>query len=134
MTPLLVLPIGSFIGALFISLILSFLISKYNIKGSTLALIGLAIGAICTVRVQFLLIRNPMDANNALVWLTGSLYGHTIENFYSVIPWFVITLPLVLCLSYQLDILNLGEHIATALGARVQRLKMILLILSVIFI
>ena len=81
--------------------------------------------------VQFLLIRNPMDANNALVWLTGSLYGHTIENFYSVIPWFVITLPLVLCLSYQLDILNLGEHIATALGARVQRLKMILLILSV---
>ncbi|MGJ0145819.1 FecCD family ABC transporter permease [Staphylococcus haemolyticus] len=129
--PLLVLPIGSFIGALFISLILSFLISKYNIKGSTLALIGLAIGAICTAVVQFLLIRNPMDANNALVWLTGSLYGHTIENFYSVIPWFVITLPLVLCLSYQLDILNLGEHIATALGARVQRLKMILLILSV---
>lgn len=50
-----------------------------------------------------------------------SLYGHTIENFYSVIPWFVITLPLVLCLSYQLDILNLGEHIATALGARVQK-------------
>ena len=48
-SPLLVLPIGSFIGALFISLILSFLISKYNIKGSTLALIGLAIGAICTV-------------------------------------------------------------------------------------
>ena len=81
---------------------------------------------------SILLIRNPMDANNALVWLTGSLYGHTIENFYSVIPWFVITLPLVLCLSYQLDILNLGEHIATALGARVQRLKMILLILSVI--
>lgn len=92
--PLLVLPIGSFIGALFISLILSFLIAKYNIKGSTLALIGLAIGAICTAVVQFLLIRNPMDANNALVWLTGSLYGHTIENFYSIIPWFVITLPL----------------------------------------
>ena len=53
---LLVLPIGSFIGALFISLILSFLISKYNIKGSTLALIGLAIGAICTAVVQFYLL------------------------------------------------------------------------------
>ena len=53
--PLLVLPIGSFIGALFISLILSFLISKYNIKGSTLALIG-CIGAICTAVVQFYLL------------------------------------------------------------------------------
>ncbi|PNZ69075.1 Fe(3+) dicitrate ABC transporter permease subunit FecD [Staphylococcus croceilyticus] len=129
--PLIVLPIGSFIGALVISLILSFLISKFNIKGSTLALIGLAIGAICTAVVQFLLIRNPMDANNALIWLTGSLYGHTIENFYSIIPWIVITLPLVLGLSYQLDILNLGDNIAVALGAKVQHLKMILLILSV---
>ncbi|MCE5097939.1 iron-dicitrate transporter subunit FecD [Staphylococcus devriesei] len=129
--PLIVLPIGSFIGALIISLILSFLISKFNVKGSTLALIGLAIGAICSAIVQFLLIRNPMDANNALVWLTGSLYGHTIENFYSILPWFIITLPLVIALSYQLDILNLGDSIAIALGAKVQRLKMILLVLSV---
>ncbi|RIL71557.1 iron-dicitrate transporter subunit FecD [Staphylococcus devriesei] len=129
--PLIVLPIGSFIGALIISLILSFLISKFNVKSSTLALIGLAIGAICSAIVQFLLIRNPMDANNALVWLTGSLYGHTIENFYSILPWFIITLPLVIALSYQLDILNLGDSIAIALGAKVQRLKMILLVLSV---
>ena len=86
--PLIILPMGSFVGALIISLILSFLISQFNIKGSTLALIGLAIGAICTAIVQFLLIRNPMDANNALIWLTGSLYGHTIENVYSILPWF----------------------------------------------
>ena len=126
--PLFVLPLGSFAGALIISLILSFLISKFDVKGSKLALIGLAI-AICTAIVQFLLIRNPMDANNALIWLTGSLYGHNISNFFSVLPWFIITVPLVLLLGYQLDILNLGDNVATALGARV--LKMILLILAV---
>ena len=81
--PLFVLPLGSFIGALTISIILSVLISKFDVKGSKLALIGLAIGAICTAIVQFLLIRNPLDANNALLWLTGSLYGHNIVNFYS---------------------------------------------------
>lgn len=129
--PLIILPIGSFVGALIISLILSFLISQFNIKGSTLALIGLAIGAICTAIVQFLLIRNPMDANNALIWLTGSLYGHTIENVYSILPWFIITIPIVIALSHQLDILNLGDSIAIALGTRIKRIKMILLILSV---
>ena len=72
-----------------------------------------------------------MDANNALIWLTGSLYGHNISNFFSVLPWFIITVPLVLLLGYQLDILNLGDNVATALGARVQFLKMILLILAV---
>lgn len=129
--PLFVLPVGSFIGALIISLILSILISKFDIKGSKLALIGLAIGAICIAIVQFLLIRNPLDANNALIWLTGSLYGHNISNFYSVLPWFMITVPLVLLLCYQSDILNLGDHVAIALGARVKFLKMILLVLAV---
>ena len=120
--PLFVLPLGSFIGALTISIILSVLISKF---------IGLAIGAICTAIVQFLLIRNPLDANNALLWLTGSLYGHNIVNFYSLLPWFIITVPIVLLLGYQLDILNLGDHVAIALGARVKILKMILLVLAV---
>ena len=121
--PLFVLPLGSFAGALIISLILSFLISKFDVKGSKLALIGLAIGAICTAIVQFLLIRNPMDANNALIWLTGSLYGHNISNFSACYLGFIITVPLVLLLGYQLDILNLGDNVATALGARVQFLK-----------
>ena len=78
-------------------------------------MIGLAIGAICTAIVQFLLIRNPLDANNALLWLTGSLYGHNIASFYSLLPWFIITVPIVLLLGYQLDILNLGDHVAIAL-------------------
>ena len=129
--PLFVLPLGSFIGALTISIILSVLISKFDVKGSKLALIGLAIGAICTAIVQFLLIRNPLDANNALLWLTGSLYGHNIASFYSLLPWFIITVPIVLLLGYQLDILNLGDHVAIALGARVKILKMTLLVLAV---
>lgn len=72
-----------------------------------------------------------MDANNALVWLTGSLYGHNISNFLSILPWFIITIPIILMLSHQLDILGLGDNVAVALGARVKRLKMVLLILSV---
>ena len=58
------------------------------LKVQKLALIGLAIGAICTAIVQFLLIRNPLEANKALVWLTGSLYGHDMSNIYTILPWF----------------------------------------------
>ena len=85
--PLFVLPIGSFLGAFAVSFFI-ILISKYDVKGSKLALIGLAIGAICTAIVQFLLIRNPLEANKALVWLTGSLYGHDMSNIYTILPWF----------------------------------------------
>ncbi|PKI21886.1 iron-dicitrate transporter subunit FecD [Staphylococcus succinus] len=130
--PLFVLPFGSFVGALCISLILTLLISKFNVKGSKLALIGLAIGAICTAIVQYLLIRNPLDANTALVWLTGSLYGHNMSNVWVILPWFVIALPLIFYYCHQLDILTLGDEVATALGSKVKKVKMILLFLAVV--
>ncbi|PTI48003.1 FecCD family ABC transporter permease [Staphylococcus succinus] len=130
--PLFVLPFGSFAGALCISLILTLLISKFNVKGSKLALIGLAIGAICTAIVQYLLIRNPLDANTALVWLTGSLYGHNMSNVWVILPWFVIALPLIFYYCHQLDILTLGDEVATALGSKVKKVKMILLFLAVV--
>lgn len=131
-TPLFILPFGSFAGALIISLILTILISRFNVKGSKLALIGLAIGAICTAIVQYMLIRNPLDANTALVWLTGSLYGHSMSNVWVILPWFIVALPVIFYYCHQLDILTLGDEIAIALGAKVKKVKAILLFLAVI--
>ncbi|HEC2187478.1 TPA: iron chelate uptake ABC transporter family permease subunit [Staphylococcus delphini] len=129
--PLFVLPVASFIGALVISLILSLLISWKGIKGSQLALIGMAIGAVAMALVQYLLIRNPMEANIALVWLTGSLFGRSMDHVLTILPWLVVAIPVIFLYARKLDILHLGEEVATALGTPVQRTKMILLFASV---
>ncbi|ADX75970.1 iron chelate uptake ABC transporter family permease subunit [Staphylococcus pseudintermedius] len=129
--PLFVLPVASFIGALVISLILSLLISWQGIKGSQLALIGMAIGAVAMALVQYLLIRNPMEANIALVWLTGSLFGRSMDHVLTILPWLIVAIPVIFLYARKLDILHLGEEVATALGTHVQRTKMILLFTSV---
>lgn len=129
--PLFVLPVASFIGALVISLILSLLISWKGIKGSQLALIGMAIGAVAMALVQYLLIRNPMEANIALVWLTGSLFGRSMDHVLTILPWLIVAIPVIFLYARKLDILHLGEEVATALGIPVQRTKMILLFASV---
>ncbi|EGQ0304256.1 iron chelate uptake ABC transporter family permease subunit [Staphylococcus pseudintermedius] len=129
--PLFVLPVASFIGALVISLILSLLISWQRIKGSQLALIGMAIGAVAMALVQYLLIRNPMEANIALVWLTGSLFGRSMDHVLTILPWLIVAIPVIFLYARKLDILHLGEEVATALGTHVQRTKMILLFTSV---
>ncbi|ELD8085305.1 iron chelate uptake ABC transporter family permease subunit [Staphylococcus pseudintermedius] len=129
--PLFVLPVASFIGALVISLILSLLISWQGIKGSQLALIGMAIGAVVMALVQYLLIRNPMEANIALVWLTGSLFGRSMDHVLTILPWLIVAIPVIFLYARKLDILHLGEEVATALGTHVQRTKMILLFTSV---
>ncbi|WP_086428226.1 FecCD family ABC transporter permease [Staphylococcus cornubiensis] len=129
--PLFVLPVASFIGALVISLILSLLISWKGIKGSQLALIGMAIGAVAMALVQYLLIRNPMEANIALVWLTGSLFGRSMDHVLTILPWLIVAIPVIFLYAKKLDILHLGDDVATALGTNVQRTKMILLLTSV---
>lgn len=129
--PLFVLPVASFIGALVISLILSLLISWQGIKGSQLALIGMAIGAVAMALVQYLLIRNPMEANIALVWLTGSLFGRSMDHVLTILPWLIVAIPVIFLYARKLDILHLGEEVATALGTHVQHTKMILLFTSV---
>ncbi|EGQ3531982.1 iron chelate uptake ABC transporter family permease subunit [Staphylococcus pseudintermedius] len=129
--PLFVLPVASFIGALVISLILSLLISWQGIKGSQLALIGMAIGAVAMALVQYLLIRNPMEADIALVWLTGSLFGRSMDHVLTILPWLIVAIPVIFLYARKLDILHLGEEVATALGTHVQRTKMILLFTSV---
>lgn len=129
--PLFVLPIVSFAGALVISIILSLLISYKNVKGSQLALIGMAIGAIAMAVVQYLLIRHPMEANIALVWLTGSLFGRSMQHVMTILPWLLVGIPAILYYSHKLDILHLGDEVATALGTEVRRVKMVLLLAAV---
>ena len=72
-----------------------------------------------------------MDANNALIWLTGSLYGHTIENVYSILPWFIITIPIVIAFKSSTRYLKPRRFNSDSVGTRIKRIKMILLILSV---
>lgn len=129
--PLFVLPFASFVGAMVISIVLSLLISFKGVKGSQLALIGMAIGAIAMALVQYLLIRSPMEANITLVWLTGSLFGRNYQHIISILPWLIVAIPMIMLYSRKLDLLHLGEEVATSLGTHVKRTKMILLVAAV---
>ncbi|MCE4967062.1 iron chelate uptake ABC transporter family permease subunit [Staphylococcus chromogenes] len=129
--PLFILPFASFVGAMVISIILSLLISFKGVKGSQLALIGMAIGAIAMALVQYLLIRSPMEANIALVWLTGSLFGRSYQHIISILPWLIVAIPMIILYSRKLDLLHLGEEVAISLGTHVKRTKMILLVAAV---
>ncbi|WP_369041044.1 FecCD family ABC transporter permease [Staphylococcus chromogenes] len=129
--PLFILPFASFVGAMVISIILSLLISFKGVKGSQLALIGMAIGAIAMALVQYLLIRSPMEANIALVWLTGSLFSRSYQHIISILPWLIVAIPMIILYSRKLDLLHLGEEVAISLGTHVKRTKMILLVAAV---
>lgn len=131
--PISALPFAAFAGALVTATAIYILAWR---NGSStplrLILIGIAIeslvGAATTIMLLF---GNIYDVQQAYVWLTGSVYGRNWEHVHALGAWLVVLLPMAFLLARQLNTLNLGDDTAKGLGLRVERGRVLLLIVSV---
>ncbi|MBM1116596.1 iron chelate uptake ABC transporter family permease subunit, partial [Klebsiella grimontii] len=80
---------------------------------------------------DYLLLSRPQEINNALLWLTGSLWGRDGSFVVIALPLLAILLPLSFALSRDLDLLALGRDRAGTLGVNVRRLNGYALTLAV---
>lgn len=130
--PLFWLPLGAFLGALLTAL--SIYLLSWN-RGSSpvrLILVGIGINALANAFISLLVTFGEINSvSQALIWLTGSVYGRSWPEVMALVPWLVVCLPLMFWLARDLDILALGDEIATGLGSPVERRRAGLLLLSV---
>ncbi|MGB2079017.1 MAG: iron chelate uptake ABC transporter family permease subunit, partial [Vibrio sp.] len=81
---------------------------------------------------DFLILTRPLEINNALLWLTGSLWGRGWEQLSMLWPWWLL-LPVVLWLAHRLNLLNLGDESAASLGLNVLGIRICALLIAVIW-
>ena len=96
-----------------------------------IALVGIAVSAGFEAGIRFLLVRNPLDVSASLIWLTGSLFGRSMNSVWELLPWVVILVPLLILWSRRLDVLGLGDDLASGLGEPVERTRRLMLICAV---
>ncbi|WP_261164180.1 iron chelate uptake ABC transporter family permease subunit [Microbacterium sp. Marseille-Q6965] len=100
--------------------------------GGRLILIGIGVGAMLDAVVSYLIQRAAeWDVATAMRWLTGSLNGSRMEDVPPLLVAVVLLVPLVLLLSRDLDALALGDASAAALGVRVDRARVLLIVCAV---
>ncbi len=100
--------------------------------GGRLILIGIGVGAMLDAVVAYLLVRaNVSDVAVAARWMTGSLNGSRMEALPPLAIAVVALVPIVLLLSRDLRALELGDASATALGVRVDRVRLLLVVAAV---
>lgn len=133
MSPIIFLPLSAFIGAAIIATILMLFVYKKGAQPNTIALVGIALGAICQAGIEYFMITFPDDVNMTLLWLTGSLWARGWDQVYLLLPCLIL-IPILIGLTSKLDILSLGDDIATGLGERSKFLRYILLGVSVVLI
>ena len=117
--PVMVLPLLAFAGGM-AGLILLKMLAKTH-QPMKLALTGVALSACWASLTDYLMLSRPQDVNNALLWLTGSLWGRDWSFVKIAIPLMILFLPLSLSFCRDLDLLALGDARATTLGVSVQR-------------
>jgi iron complex transport system permease protein len=108
---------------------------KDGVVGTRLILIGIGVAAILDSLVSYVIVRAAAwDLQTAMRWLTGSLNGATWGRVLPLAVAIVVCTPLLLGQARNLGSLRLGDDAAAALGVRVARTRLLVILAAVALI
>ncbi|TDD19888.1 iron ABC transporter permease [Kribbella turkmenica] len=120
-------------GAVLTAFVMYVLAWRQGVSSYRLILIGIGIGAIATSVTSYLLTKARVEiAQQALIWLTGSLNGRDWSNVRSMGLTLAVLTPLIVYLVHRLRILQLGDETAYGLGLRVESSRLGLIVVGVL--
>ncbi|GAB7036787.1 MULTISPECIES: FecCD family ABC transporter permease [Catenuloplanes] len=123
---------GAFAGALATAALIYLLAWRRGVSGYRLVLVGIGVGAVLSSIVSYLMSRADVtSAQQALVWLTGSLNARSYEHVWPLLTGVAVLLPAALLLARGLRVLGFGDETARGLGARVETLRLSILVTGV---
>ncbi|ODU07289.1 MAG: hypothetical protein ABS81_01990 [Pseudonocardia sp. SCN 72-86] len=125
--------LGAAAGALVTAVVIYLLSRRRGVSGYRLVLIGIGVtAALMSVVAYVLNIGNIYAAEQAAIWLSGSLAGRSWGHVLPVLAVLAVGLPLALRLAAGLRALELGDDLAVALGTRAERARGGLLLVAVL--
>lgn len=105
---------------------------RRGVKGTRLVLVGVGVTAMLHSLIAYLLTRADLyESQGAKVWLIGSLAGANWDRVWPVALAVAAGLPVALGLSRSAALMEMGDAAAGALGLRVERLRLVLLLVAV---
>jgi len=124
---------GALVGGLVTGFAVYLLAWKRGVHGYRLVLVGIGVSAVVTAVNGYLLTKADLvDATRAVVWMTGSLSGRDWEQVWPLLWLCAVLVPLVLANARGLRMMEMGDDVANALGVRVQRVRLVLMVSAVL--
>ncbi|GCB50571.1 iron chelate uptake ABC transporter family permease subunit [Streptomyces sp. NL15-2K] len=125
--------VGALVGGLVTGLAIYLLAWKRGVHGYRLVLVGIGVSAIVTAINGYLLtVSDIVDAARAVVWMTGSLAGRDWDQVWPLLGLCAVLVPLVLANARGLRMMEMGDDVSYALGVRVERVRMLLMVAAVL--
>jgi ABC-type enterobactin transport system permease subunit len=112
-------PLAALAGAVVTGILLFLLAWRAGVDGYRLVLVGIALWAVGSALVDWMLTRAEIyDAAAAYVWITGSLNARTWDQAVPLALALALLLPLALATGRALNVLQFGDDTARGLGLR----------------
>jgi iron complex transport system permease protein len=126
------LPAAAFVGGVVAMAIVYLLAYRKGTTPVRLALVGIAVAATFEAIIRYVMIDKQQAVGTALVWLTGSLAHVDMTTVWEFLPWVLVLVPLCFAYSLKLDLLGLGDDLASGLGVSVERTRRTALLIAVL--
>lgn len=123
-------PLGAFIGAFLATMFIYALAWKEGVLPARLILAGVAVNSIFGAGNNILISLFPDRLAGAVSFMVGGLSGSNWKDVKMVLLYILVGVVLTLLLSEKLNILVLGDEVATGLGLEVEKTRFIFIIIS----
>lgn len=117
---------AAFIGAMLAATLIYFLAWKDGIRPIRVILAGVAVSAFLGAGISALLIFYSDKVHGALLWMVGGLSARSWQHVELLLPYSVAGTLLTFLAARHLNVLQLGDEVATGLGLRVNLVRTIL--------
>lgn len=124
---------GAVTGGFLTGVVVFALSRRGGVQGTTFVLIGLGISFVLQALNSLLIVKAELNAaQDAAVWLAGSLNGVTWPKVGFLAIAMVFLLPLAFAMSRGLSVMMAGDEIAAGVGVAVQRYRTLLIGVGVV--
>ena len=128
------LPFVGFLGAVITAgLIYLFTVEKHvGIQPVKLVLMGVGFAsALSGLMVILISAARAEDVQFISSWLAGSIWGADWPFILALLPWLIITIPILVYKQRSMNLIALNETVAKSVGVQINRDRLILLIVAV---
>lgn len=122
------MPLAAFCGALLACLLIYAIARRTGASRITITLVGIAVSSVLTSCINMIKTLFPDSVYNMTAFSVGGLGGIDFSVIKYALPLMMLCLIVSILLAKDMDVLYLGEEIASSLGMNVKRLRLVLMI------
>ncbi len=117
-------------GFILVSMVYLLSQKKGVFRVETLLLTGIAAGALASSLTSFFIFLKSESFEQAVFWLLGSFALADWNHITAILPYFFLCFLIAQWLAKDMNLLSLGDEVASSLGCPVNRVRKIFLVIS----